>query len=417
MPILAQTVIDRCTALLDAEGSDHYKFDKDFQPAINNAQVWLINLYNRLFGEKKVSEESLVELTVIRVFKLSNYSRLSFSNEGVVNEQPLLDAVAAEDNGDGTVKIPCLFVHGFDAGNFVTIDGTDDYDGVFQIQGVDSAATFNILISEVLAANGWNDAVPVTITSIGATATVVHTAHGLLSDSEVTIAGAIEPEYNGNVIISYVDDNSYEYGITGGPASPATGIITSTTIFSAEVFASQDTATVKDGIWSILAIYPSISTIPTAPTGLPADADSSSFITDVAMRKPLVPSATRLTMEEWGEKEVNPLVPGSPLITKSNLIQYAYLDMADYFADTYYLSNVSYELEIAPDIKNTLVAMAYLKQPVDITVATDSLPFPKTMEEMVVMKTLNFLAIKDDDREDLYSISDEEITKAIQLLS
>lgn len=334
MPIPAQSVIDRCTALLDAEGGDHYNFANDFKPAINNAQVWLTSLYNRLFGEKKVSEESLAELTVIRVFKASVYSRLSFSNHGVVNSKTLL-ASAAVDNGDGTTKIPCT-AHGFDRGGYVTIAGTTSHDGTFQVETVNDANSFSI---------------------------------------------------------------------TTGSA------------FAAETFSITDTAVMEDKLWTILAVYPSIVTIPTVPTGLPADGQAlSAFISDVSMRKPSVPAATRLTFEEWGEKEVNPIIAGSPLITKTNLIRYAYLNMADYSTDAYYTANANLELEIAPDVKNELVAVAYLKQPTDIALVTDSLPFPKRLEELITMKVLNFLAIKDDDREDIYNVSDGEVTKAMQLL-
>jgi len=335
MPISVQKVVDRCTALLDAEGTDHYKFDKDFEPAINNTQVWLTNLYSRLFGEKKISEESLSELTVIRVFKASLYSRLSFSNQGVVNSKTLL-ASAAVDNGDGTVKIPCT-AHGFDRWAFVTIDGTTNYDGTFQITDIPTADAFSIKIA-----------------------------------------------------------------------------------FVAETFSITDTAVVEDRIWSLLAIYPSIVTIPTVPNPslLPADnLPTSTFVSIVAMRSPVVPAATRLTLEEWGEKEVNPIIPGSPLITKANLIRYAYLDKIDYSSGAYYTGISNMEIEISPDVKNELVAVAFLKQPTDITAVTDYLPFPKTMEEMVVMKTLNFIAIKDDDREDLYNISNDEVAKAISFLS
>jgi len=416
MPIPVQTIIDRCTALLDAEGSDHYKFDKDFKPAINNAQVWLMNLYNRLFGEKKISEESLSELTVIKVFKASVYSRLSFSNQGVTNSK-LLDADTATNNDDGTVNLVCE-AHGFNVGDFVTISGSIDYNGTFKVQGVADADNFSILISEALSANDWNDGVSVTITRVDATATVVHANHGLQSDSEVTIAGAVQTEYNGTFVITRIDSGSYSYTVSGTPATPATGTITSTTVFSAETFQGTETAIVDDKVWSILALYPSIETIPAIPTGLPLDDQTGSeLVTTVAMRKPLAPAATRLTLAEWAEKEVNPIIPGSPLVTKSNLIRYAYLNHANYSVGVYELGDANLELEIAPDVKNDLVALAYLRQPVDITAVTDVLPFPKSLEVLVVMKTLNFVAFKDDDRQDLYNISEEEVSRAVQLLS
>lgn len=65
----------------------------------------------------------------------------------------------------------------------------------------------------------------VTITRSGSTATASHTAHGFMDYQEVTISGAVEPEYNGRVRISYIDANSYSYEVTGTPTTPATGTI------------------------------------------------------------------------------------------------------------------------------------------------------------------------------------------------
>jgi hypothetical protein len=80
--IIVSTIVDLCRSELDAEDSDRYLFDTHFKPAINIAQKWLVLLYNRLFGTKKVSEESLYELHAMRVFQANLYSRISFpSNE------------------------------------------------------------------------------------------------------------------------------------------------------------------------------------------------------------------------------------------------------------------------------------------------------------------------------------------------
>ena len=332
MSISVQTIVNRCNALLDAEGSDHYKFDKDYIHAINTAQVWLVGLYNKLFGEKKVSEESLTELTVVRVFKVSKYSRISFS-QNVTLISKTLDVAAAVDNGDDTVKIPCTG-HGFTRLSFVTLEGTTNYDGTHQIIAVNDADHFSIYAT-----------------------------------------------------------------------------------FAAETFSTSDTAVQEDRPWSILAVYPEITTIPATPTGLPADdQDVSTLITDVAMATP-GKAATRITLEEWAELSTNSLLPGSPLITSDELKTFAYVNMAGYSADVYTSGAESVEIQISPDVKNDLVGVAYLVQPRDITAVGNYLPFPKTLEELVVMKTLHFLSIKDDERYNFYDISSREINRAIQLLS
>jgi hypothetical protein len=68
----------------------------------------------------------------------------------------------------------------------------------------------------------------VTITRSGSTATVAHTAHGLVTNDKVVVRGADQQEYNGVFQITVTGVNAYTYAVTGTPATPATGTITST---------------------------------------------------------------------------------------------------------------------------------------------------------------------------------------------
>lgn len=70
----------------------------------------------------------------------------------------------------------------------------------------------------------------VSITRSGSVATVTHTAHGLPSGSKVAIRGATQPEYNGLKTISNVTANTYDYTVSGSPATPATGSPNSTAV-------------------------------------------------------------------------------------------------------------------------------------------------------------------------------------------
>ena len=70
----------------------------------------------------------------------------------------------------------------------------------------------------------------VTITRSGSTATVTHTAHGLLSGAKVVIASANQDEYNGVKTITVTGANTYDYTVSGTPVTPATGTILSTTV-------------------------------------------------------------------------------------------------------------------------------------------------------------------------------------------
>lgn len=67
----------------------------------------------------------------------------------------------------------------------------------------------------------------VTITRAGATASVAHTAHGLVNGDIVVIRGADQQEYNGPFSITNVTTNAYDYTVSGSPTTPATGTITS----------------------------------------------------------------------------------------------------------------------------------------------------------------------------------------------
>jgi hypothetical protein len=64
------------------------------------------------------------------------------------------------------------------------------------------------------------------ITRSSQTATATKNAHGFTSGDSVTIAGATQTEYNGTFTISNVTTNTFDYTVTGAPASPATGTIT-----------------------------------------------------------------------------------------------------------------------------------------------------------------------------------------------
>ena len=67
-----------------------------------------------------------------------------------------------------------------------------------------------------------------TITRSGSVASVTHTAHGMAEGDTVVIRGANQDEYNGMQVITNVTTNSYDYTVSGSPATPATGTITAT---------------------------------------------------------------------------------------------------------------------------------------------------------------------------------------------
>lgn len=75
--INSQTIVDRCLFLLDAEGSDRYLWDRDFQYAIAAAVDNTVSIMNAAYSQKKLSEEALRDLTYMRIFQASTYSRIA----------------------------------------------------------------------------------------------------------------------------------------------------------------------------------------------------------------------------------------------------------------------------------------------------------------------------------------------------
>jgi hypothetical protein len=102
--IVASNLIERMVAALDAEGSDRYKFDRDFKPAINYAIEYYVAVFNAAFGEKKLSEENLRELTRTRVFQTSKYSRIRFNPADLGDEIWTILVVAPEPTLDPQIN-------------------------------------------------------------------------------------------------------------------------------------------------------------------------------------------------------------------------------------------------------------------------------------------------------------------------
>ena len=69
-----------------------------------------------------------------------------------------------------------------------------------------------------------------TLTRIGTTATATTASdHNLASGMSVVMAGAVETDYNGTVVITVTGLNTFTYEVVGSPSTPATGTITVTT--------------------------------------------------------------------------------------------------------------------------------------------------------------------------------------------
>lgn len=80
MPIASQLIADQMRFALDAEGSEHYTDTEDIIPAINAAVRWVVGVINVALGEKKISEESLSDVSIARVMQTSKDSRIEIES-------------------------------------------------------------------------------------------------------------------------------------------------------------------------------------------------------------------------------------------------------------------------------------------------------------------------------------------------
>ena len=86
------------------------------------------------------------------------------------------------------------------------------------------------VIATVANADNFPFEATVTATSSTTTATIAHTAHGLVTNDYIQVVGANEENYNGAFQITVTGVNEYTYTMTGSASSPATGTLQATTV-------------------------------------------------------------------------------------------------------------------------------------------------------------------------------------------
>lgn len=81
---------------------------------------------------------------------------------------------------------------------------------------------------DAILVDGYGQVNVSSITRSGTTATVTTAAaHGFSTGDVALIAGAAETAYNGEFVVTVTGSTSFTYDVTGSPATPATGTITS----------------------------------------------------------------------------------------------------------------------------------------------------------------------------------------------
>lgn len=79
MSFTAEELRNQLAFALDAEGSDHYRDEQDYIPAINAAMKWLVTVINSAIGKDKIGEEFFREISYSGVFKTDDCSRVSLN--------------------------------------------------------------------------------------------------------------------------------------------------------------------------------------------------------------------------------------------------------------------------------------------------------------------------------------------------
>jgi hypothetical protein len=180
------------------------------------------------------------------------------------------------------------------------------------------------------------------------------------------------------------------------------------------VFLTNDSSRVSlnvfpNEVWSILAIYvnPTTETIAGLPIPSTPDAKQSYYLSNL-LHKSSDLDCKRLSLEEWARNKKNPFehgYDGNQICEDLKL--YAYLNPVTYNSSgTVQLTD---EIEVRPAIINRPITIFWVKRPNPITAITDTIDFPNSVFNMLFNKALNYIAYKQGDQTNVYTVSAQDI--------
>lgn len=175
-----------------------------------------------------------------------------------------------------------------------------------------------------------------------------------------------------------------------------------------------DSSAVGHEMWTLLAVYPKIKTNRSAAFASPEKTSASSFRPDISFVES-GKAAKRLTVEQWNENRDNAFMVGNDLLA-GTLQEYAYLDWSNYNSTSYTSANNEPEIEIRPSIPKQFVALTYNKYPNRVTGINDLIEFPKSLTELMIEFSLNFIAFKQGEVQ-LAVIDNQMINRLVGLLN
>lgn len=167
-------------------------------------------------------------------------------------------------------------------------------------------------------------------------------------------------------------------------------------------------------IWTIIRVSPEPILDPQISPLPNPEPMNSMFIPNVNFIRSEY-SATRLTMEEWNDGEKNIFMPGNTSLQNA-FKNYAYQNFINSKHGNV-AANIVPEIEIRPYLDNQLVGVTYLVYPTPISAESDIILFPKVITNLLVDKALSFISRKQGDGTNLYSITKEDISTLVNIMS
>jgi len=176
-----------------------------------------------------------------------------------------------------------------------------------------------------------------------------------------------------------------------------------------------DSIKVGMDLWTIIAVYPKCRTVKPHYITPVLSTQESQFLHESYYSGDY--SAKRLTLEEWTDRNRNIFSAGSPLISCPDVIQYAWVNFADYTGG-YSLANNPFEIEVSPSVVNERVAIAFLKKPIKVIAVTDNIEFPDVLQNLIFTTALKYITFKQNNSKiSLYETSSVDQKNIISLLT
>jgi len=184
------------------------------------------------------------------------------------------------------------------------------------------------------------------------------------------------------------------------------------------VFRTSDASRVSlnvfpSDVWTILAIYvkPKTEEIQGNPVPPTPNPKQSYYMSNLLHLSSYL-DCKRLSVEEWSRNKINPFEQGYDGDSICDeLKEYAYLNPINYRLQT-----ILSEIEIRPAIVNDNVTVFWVKKPTVVTSITDNIEFPESVFQLLFDKALNYIAYKQGDQTNLYSVSAADIQQLITIL-